>query len=213
MADGVEAVLRVESPAQGPREAVRASARSLVAQAGGIHLTAVMETSTPAPSPRAQWMARVKRFLGPRWTVKIRCLTRGLGLPRWGNLRRLQPFSENFGFDRGTAVDRYYLEKFLERHRKLISGRVLEIQSLGYTSRYGQNVVESHTVDVLPDFNSTYVCDLAKSEGVIPSEYYDCFLLPNTLSVLQDIARVSPKRCAWSSPEEPFLRAPRGSSR
>ena len=146
-----------------------------------------METSTPALSPRAVWMARVRRLLGPRWTVKMRCLTRGLGLPRWGNLRRVQPFSENFGFDRGTAVDRYYLEKFLERHRELISGRVLEIQSPGYTSRYGQNVVESHTVDVLPEFNSTYVCDLAKSEGVIPSEYYDCFLLPNTLSVLQDI--------------------------
>lgn len=117
----------------------------------------------------------------------MRCLTRGLGLPRWGNLRRVEPFSDNFGFDRGTAVDRYYLEKFLDQHRDLITGRVLEVQCSGYTSRYGHDLVESHTVDIVPDFGTTYVCDLAKSGGVIPSNYYDCFLLPNTLSVLRNI--------------------------
>jgi len=150
-------------------------------------LTMATATPTQPGSTRELWMARVKRLLGPRWTVKMRCLTRGLGLPRWGNLRRVEPFSDNFGFDRGTAVDRYYLERFLDRHRDLITGRVLEIQSSGYTSRYGHNLVESHTVDIVPDFGTTYVCDLAESRDVIPSNYYDCFLLPNTLSVLQDI--------------------------
>ena len=38
---------------------------------------------------------------------------RGLGVPYWGNLRRLRPFSVYYGFDRGTPVDRYYLDRFL----------------------------------------------------------------------------------------------------
>lgn len=129
----------------------------------------------------------IKETLGPRWTVRLRCLIRGLGLPRWGNLRRVRPFSENFGFERGTPVDRYYLMKFLDKHRHYITGRVLEIQLPDYTQRYGHGVVEMHTVDINPAFGSTYVCDLAHSDGVIPSDYYDCFLLPNTLCVLRDI--------------------------
>ena len=130
---------------------------------------------------------RFKAWVGPRWTVTLRCLLKGKGLPEWGNLRRTRPFSSNFGFDRGTPVDRYYLEKFLYRHREHITGRVLEIQMPGYTERYGQDVAEAHSVDIAADFDSTYVCDLAESTDVIPSEYYDCFLLPNTLCVLKDI--------------------------
>ena len=85
----------------------------------------------------------VKRFLGPRWTTRLRCLVHGKGWPRWGNLRRVTPFSKDFGVDRGTPVDRYYLAKFLEMHRALITGDVLEIQMPGYAMRYGITFVES----------------------------------------------------------------------
>jgi len=33
----------------------------------------------------------------------------------WGDLRRLQPISHEFGYDRGLPVDRYYIERFLEQ--------------------------------------------------------------------------------------------------
>jgi hypothetical protein len=71
---------------------------------------------------------RLKSILGPRLTVLARCMLRELPLPRWGNLRRTAPFSATFGFDRGTPIDRYYLERFLNSHRALITGRVLEVQ-------------------------------------------------------------------------------------
>ena len=71
---------------------------------------------------------RLKSIFGPRLTVLARCVLRDLPLPRWGNMRRTAPFSTAFGSDRGTPIDRYYLERFLDSHRALITGRVLEVQ-------------------------------------------------------------------------------------
>ena len=130
---------------------------------------------------------RLKSLLGPKFTTQARCLVRGKGIPRWGNLRRTTPFSSSFGFDRGTAVDRYYLHAFLKRHADSISGRVLEIQSPGHANLFGRGIVEAHGIDIDGHHKPTYHCDLAQAEGVVPSDYYDCFLLPNTLSVLKDI--------------------------
>lgn len=129
----------------------------------------------------------LKRLAGPRWAVRARCLIRGLGLPRWGNLRRVRPFSDYFGFDRGTPVDRFYLHRFLDRHRALITGRVLEIQCSAYTERYGHGVVEAHSVDINPAVKPRIVCDLAHSEGFLESDYYDLFLMPNSVPFFQDL--------------------------
>jgi hypothetical protein len=128
-----------------------------------------------------------KTLLGPRWTTRARCVSRGLALPRWGNLRRVRPFSDYYGFDRGTPIDRYYLERFLTEHRADITGDVLEIQMSNYTRRHGSNLRRTDTVDMEPRFNATYTCDLAASEGVVPTAAYDCFVLPNTLSFLRDL--------------------------
>ena len=56
---------------------------------------------------------------------------------RWGSLRRLDPISPVWGSERGQVVDRYYIDRFFERHGHLITGRVLEVRDTGYTSRYG----------------------------------------------------------------------------
>lgn len=111
----------------------------------------------------------------------------GKELPRWGNLRRTAPFSTHFGFDRGTPVDRYYLDQFLGDHRDLIAGDVLEIQSSTYTERFGARVRAAHSLDIRAEFNPTYVCDLAACDAVVPSNRYDCFLLPNTTQHLRDL--------------------------
>lgn len=129
----------------------------------------------------------LKELLGPQWTVRARCLARGYTLPRWGNLRRTEPFSSYFGFERGTPVDRYYLDGFLADKRAYITGDVLEIQCTDYTHRYGHELRSAHSVDINPAVNPTYVCDLALSDGVLPDAGYDCFLLPNTFQHLQNI--------------------------
>lgn len=126
-----------------------------------------------------------KAILGPQLTVLARCVLRGLPVPRWGNLRRVEPFSANFGFERGTPVDRFYLHKFFEANRSVITGRILEVQMPSYTHRYGHDVEVSHTVDINPAFGATYTCDLADAPA-IPSDSYDCLLAPQTLQHVTD---------------------------
>jgi SAM-dependent methyltransferase len=130
--------------------------------------------------------SKAKSMLPPRLVVLARCVLRDLPMPRWGNMRRIAPFSTAYGFDRGTPVDRYYLNRFLDGNLTLITGRVLEIQVPSYTRRFGKGVIESHTVDINPRFHTTYTCDLADASS-IPTDYYDCFLAPNTLQHLLDL--------------------------
>jgi hypothetical protein len=110
-----------------------------------------------------------------------------LEVPQWGNLRRTRPFSDHYGFDRGTPIDRYYVLKFMENYRRHITGDVLEIQSTAYTKFCGHDVCRSESIDIDPQHATTYVCDLAHSENVLASNEYDCFLLPNTLNHLRDV--------------------------
>ena len=131
--------------------------------------------------------SKIKSLLGPRATTWLRCLVRGHGLPRWGNLRRTAPFSKNFGSERGTPVDRFYLHRFLAANCGDITGNVLEIQASGYTKRYGRNVRLSHSIDINPAHGATFTCDLAEAARWIPPASYDCFLLPNTLQHLRDL--------------------------
>ena len=144
---------------------------------------------TPAATMRSAAVTRARQLAGSRLTVKVRCLLRGYGLPRWGNLRRTTPFSATYGFERGTPIDRYYLDQFLSAHRDRITGDVLEVQTSGYTVRFGGGVTRADTFDIVPLFHPTYLCDFAHCEDVIPSHAYDCLLLPNTLPHLRELDR------------------------
>lgn len=130
---------------------------------------------------------KIERVLGPAWATRLRCVVRGRGVPRWGNLRRLKPFSNNFGWERGTPVDRYYVDRFFERHSAEITGDVLEIDRSIYTRRFGQNLRTVHSFDIEPKPDTTFACDLAHSENVLESDAYDCVLLPCTLSFFREL--------------------------
>jgi len=130
--------------------------------------------------------AVIKAVLGPRWTTWARTVTRDLARPSWGNLRRVTPLSTVYGFDRGTPIDRYYVDKFFSARRNRITGRVLEIQTRDHIRRYGSNVTAAETLDVNPSFKPTYCCDLANA-AMVPTGTYDCFLLPNTLCFIHDL--------------------------
>jgi hypothetical protein len=138
---------------------------------------------------RAVATAQAKRLAGPAIATKVRCLMRGHGLPRWGNLRRTVPFSSTYGFERGTPIDRHYLHRFLSAHRDLITGDVLEIQGTSYTERFGHAVARADSFDREPRFAPTYLCDFAHCAGIIPDHAYDCLLLPNTLPHFRELDR------------------------
>jgi hypothetical protein len=62
------------------------------------------------PGARLVWLFRVT-------PVRRTLVSAGRQVPgrsvRWGNLRRLRPFSDRYGCDRGTPIERYYIERFL----------------------------------------------------------------------------------------------------
>jgi SAM-dependent methyltransferase len=108
-----------------------------------------------------------------------------------GDLKRLEPISRRFGGDRGTPLDRYYVESFLERHAADIRGRVLEIGEDLYTRRFGgDRVSHSEVLDVEESNpNATYIADLTDCPQV-PSERFDCVILTQTLHMIYDVRAV-----------------------
>jgi SAM-dependent methyltransferase len=108
--------------------------------------------------------------------------------PAWPALmRRRRPVSDCWGFDRGTPVDRHYIEGFLAAHRADIRGRVLEVQDSGYTDRYGSVVEGRDVLDVDPtNPRATIVADLADT-AALPAGAFDCFLLTQTLHLVYDL--------------------------
>jgi hypothetical protein len=99
-----------------------------------------------------------------------------------------EPVSRLFGADRGRPIDRWYIERFLERHRDDVRGRVLEVAETTYTGWYGNGQVTSSDVlyaaEGLPD--ATVVGDLATGEGLPPGAF-DCFICTQTLQCIYDV--------------------------
>jgi SAM-dependent methyltransferase len=106
----------------------------------------------------------------------------------FGALARLQPISRSFGTDRGLAIDRYYIERFLDAHRADVRGRVLEIGEDTYTRRFGDDRVSESDVLHVHDRNrrATFVGDLANIPE-IPDNRFDCIILTQTLQLVFDV--------------------------
>jgi SAM-dependent methyltransferase len=133
------------------------------------------------------WPAIIKAAVIRRWPR----LHRGprLHSVRLGDLRRLTPVSRKFGFDRGTPVDRYYINRFLSRNSQLIRGRVLEVGDRGYTERYGADrVTHSDVLNVRSGVpGTTIVADLTHGDG-IANNSFDCIVLTQTLHLIFEVS-------------------------
>lgn len=105
----------------------------------------------------------------------------------FGDFRRLSPVSRLYGWDRGTPVDRYYIEKFLNDQRGAIRGHVLEVSENTYTKKFGGEQVTAN--DVLhydnPEPPVTIVGDLTNAPH-IPSNAFDCLIITQTLMMIYD---------------------------
>ncbi len=108
-----------------------------------------------------------------------------VGKVRFGDLRRIEPICREYGFDRGRPVDRFYIENFLDTHRHLVTGTVLEIGERTYTDTFGQGVTRSDMLHVADVPDATYVADLTDAPNV-PTGTYDCIILTQTLQMIFD---------------------------
>jgi glycosyltransferase involved in cell wall biosynthesis len=113
-----------------------------------------------------------------------------------GDLRRVTPVSHHRGSDRGTPIDRYYVEQFLSRHAGDVRGSVLEAQDGVYTQRFGgDRVTQADVVDLdVANARATVVSDLCAADN-IPSDTYDCVVFTQTPHII-DHLRAAVSHCA-----------------
>lgn len=106
----------------------------------------------------------------------------------WGDFRRTHPISRSWGYDRGTPIDRRYIDDFLFAHASDVRGAVLEIQEDDFTLACGGCRVTDHAVLDIDASNdrATVLADLRKAPE-LASDTFDCVILTQTLHVVDDM--------------------------
>lgn len=134
------------------------------------------------------------------WRKQLKNLPFGRTLGRW--LRRNvlrskyiyflstspKPISDWYGFDRGTPLDRYYIESFLCEHASCVTGKCLELLNNNYTIKYSDShVTRSDVLDIdQTNQNASIIGDLRSLQGV-ENNTYDCIILTQVLQFIDDV--------------------------
>lgn len=99
----------------------------------------------------------------------------------------LDPLSKKYGFDRGTPIDRYYIEKFLEANKEHIRGRCLEIHDNFYTVKFGRDkVTKSDILDFNTENKTATIRGNLKNIPQVEDNTFDCVILTQTLGMIDD---------------------------
>ena len=133
-------------------------------------------------SANASLAAEASRAQG--WQTQLPAV----GQVNFGDLARVEPISRWFGYDRGTPIDRPFIEDFLHQHRLDIHGRVLEIGDNSYTRQFGEErVTRSDVLHVKKGAaGATIIGDLSHAPQ-IPNDSFDCLILTQVLVLIFDL--------------------------
>ncbi len=106
--------------------------------------------------------------------------------PNWHNLRSVEPISRVFGLDRGTPIDRYYIEDFLSKNKDLIKGAALEIAESTYSKKYGSHVDSFEVLHATDDNPAATIIGDLTDPATLPANKIDCFICTQTLNFIFD---------------------------
>jgi SAM-dependent methyltransferase len=124
-----------------------------------------------------------------------------VGRVNLGDLDRLTPVSRDWGFDRGTPIDRLYIERFLAAHATDVRGRVLEVANNDYTLKFGGDRVTRsdilHPCEGNP--RATVIADLALPEPSLEGRF-DCIICTQTLQLIYDVRSAVAQLHRWLKP-------------
>lgn len=100
----------------------------------------------------------------------------------FGDLRRHIPLCPNYGYTRGTPIDRFYLDQFVQGIRQEVVGVTLEIGGRQQNrEQYGfQQATEYHTLDSDPRSGADIIGD-AHDSGSCAENCFDSIILFNVL--------------------------------
>jgi SAM-dependent methyltransferase len=104
---------------------------------------------------------------------------------RFGDLRRTEGV-DGWGFGRGTPVDRWYIERYLDGCAPLVHGHCLEVQDDVYGTKLGADRVT--VLDIDPDNpKADLVGDLCDPQA-LPHQGFDTAIVTQTLQLVADPA-------------------------
>ena len=126
----------------------------------------------------------------------VRLLTRRKVKVVFNDLKTTKPVSHLLGCDRGTPIDRWYIERFLAAHADLIRGRVLEVADNSYSRRFGGGRVEKFEVLHANHDNphATIVGDLT-APATLAENAVDCFICTQTFNFIFDVREAVKGAC------------------
>lgn len=125
----------------------------------------------------------IAKLLFPFVQVAVR-RTRHVALD---DLRRNVPVSRMLGTERGTAIDRRYIEQFLREHAGLIRGRTLEVASSGYIRRFHSGATSFDVLHVEPGHAETTIVGDLTQPASLPEARVDCFVCTQTFNFVYDL--------------------------
>ncbi len=107
---------------------------------------------------------------------------------RVGQIASPVPLSDKYGWERGTPIDRLYIDQFLTAHASDIRGRVLEIGEDWYSRRFGADRISSQDILHVHSGNpaATIVGDIANA-ATLPEGRFDCIIMIQTLQLVFDL--------------------------
>jgi peptidoglycan/xylan/chitin deacetylase (PgdA/CDA1 family)/SAM-dependent methyltransferase len=136
-------------------------------------------------------LARLRALMDECGRLRTWLQNEGRAAFEWGDFERSSPVSRTWGYDRGTPVDRPYIEAFIARHAADVHGRVLEVQENDLTRRFGgDRVTASDVIDWNPGNPRATIVDDLRRAATVPDDTYDCIILTQTLHVIDDMRAV-----------------------
>lgn len=109
----------------------------------------------------------------------------------FGDMARVQPVSRIYGWERGTPIDRYYIEQFLQAHQDCIQGFSAEVAEARYITQFGANVTAravlapAEGIGKKSPGTEVFVVDLTKTDTV-PEEKFDTFVCTQTYNFIYE---------------------------
>jgi SAM-dependent methyltransferase len=127
------------------------------------------------------------KFLSYLRSIVMKLLKPKSGYVLFPPQKSLKPISNKYGYDRGTPIDRWYIEKFLDDNKQVIRGYILEIHDDAYTKKYGEDRVTK--IDILDIDQGNKLAniygDLRRLSNVADNTY-DTLIITQTFGMIDD---------------------------
>ena len=101
------------------------------------------------------------------------------------NTRNIKPISNDFGWSRGKPIDRFYIEEFLTKNKKLIKGDCGEISETRYLDMFYNDLIKTTKIfDIDLANKSADIHGDLEDINNIPEKIFDCFISTQVLNFI-----------------------------